>query len=234
MKIPAEKKLSVPYLDQTKAAPTGCESVSSVMLLNYLGIPMSIREFIDTYLDKGYFRTETGEVLPCSVFEKPCTQEGLLEDGSRLIGPDPFVEFAGDPYDPDAMGCYEPVIRKALNRVFEEKAPQYLAMSESGGNLSELAEFYIGRENMPLLVWCTIDQDEAIIGPRWYLEDGSRVTWHSREHCVLLTGYDAAHYIIHDPWNNNGIVSVERELFERGYRQQFLQAAGIRKADKKL
>jgi len=224
-----EKRLNVPYLDQTKAAPTGCESVSSVMLLNYLSIPMTISEFIDGYLEKGLFYKEDGTPLPCIVFEEECTMQGLLPDGRRLIGPDPREVFAGDPYDRDAMGCYAPVMLRALNKVFAANRVPFTAVDESGKDLSALVDYYVGRNNMPLLCWCTIDQADATVGPRWYLESGKKFTWLSNEHCVLITGFDDENYIIHDSWNNNGIVAVERALFEKGWREQYLQAVGIRR-----
>ena len=37
--------IDVPYLDQSVRYPTGCESVSAVMLLRYLGYEMSVDEF---------------------------------------------------------------------------------------------------------------------------------------------------------------------------------------------
>jgi len=222
-----EKRLTVPYLDQTTAAPTGCESVSTVMLLNYLGIQVTIREFIDRYLEKGLFHKEDGTPLSCSVFEEEGAQKGLLPDGGKLIGPDPRNVFAGDPYDRDAMGCYAPVIVSAINRVFAEKKFPCTAVDKTGEPLSKLVEHYVGQKDMPLLCWCTIDRDNAVVGPCWYLENGRKFTWLSREHCVLITGYDEENYIIHDSWNNNGIVTVERTLFEKGWREQYLQAVAI-------
>ncbi len=46
------KIIEVPYIDQTEKYPTGCESISAVMLLRYLGYPISPEEFIDRYLSK--------------------------------------------------------------------------------------------------------------------------------------------------------------------------------------
>ena len=43
--------LNVPYIDQSIHYPTGCESVSSVMLLQYLGIDITVDEFIEKYLE---------------------------------------------------------------------------------------------------------------------------------------------------------------------------------------
>ena len=47
--------IDVPYLDQSVRYPTGCESVSAVMLLRYLGYEMSVDEFIEQYLDRQEF-----------------------------------------------------------------------------------------------------------------------------------------------------------------------------------
>ena len=42
--MPGEQKkvcIDVPYIDQSKLYPTGCESVSTVMLLRFLGIDIT-------------------------------------------------------------------------------------------------------------------------------------------------------------------------------------------------
>lgn len=38
--------IDVPYLDQSVRYPTGCESVSAVMLLRYLGYEMSVDDLL--------------------------------------------------------------------------------------------------------------------------------------------------------------------------------------------
>lgn len=55
--------IDVPYLDQSVRYPTGCESVSAVMLLRYLGYEMSVDEFIEQYLDKQEFELRKGGAL---------------------------------------------------------------------------------------------------------------------------------------------------------------------------
>ena len=47
-----KKIIDVPYIDQTQEWPTGCESVSAVMLLQYLGVNISVNEFIEKYLER--------------------------------------------------------------------------------------------------------------------------------------------------------------------------------------
>lgn len=56
--MPGEQKkvcIDVPYIDQSKLYPTGCESVSTVMLLRFLGIDITVDEFIEKYLEKKSF-----------------------------------------------------------------------------------------------------------------------------------------------------------------------------------
>ena len=47
-----KKLIKVPYIDQTKEWSTGCESVSAVMLLQYLGADISVKQFVEQYLEK--------------------------------------------------------------------------------------------------------------------------------------------------------------------------------------
>ena len=199
------ERIDVPYLDQSQAAPTGCESVSAVMLLNWLGVDISIREFIDRYLDKADFQTR----------------------GGILYGPDPREAFAGDPYDPEAMGCYAPVIQRALEKLIGR---DYEVIDETGTDIDTLVRRYIAGEGTPVLLWATIDLKPFVPGPSWRLvRDGSEFTWRSNEHCMLLVGCDEKHYIFNDPWNNNGVVAYERALVRARHAEQYSQAVAIRR-----
>ena len=198
-------QIPVPYLDQSREAPTGCESVTAVMLLNYLGYPVTIKDFIDEDLEKELF------------FER---------DG-RLYGPDPSRAFAGDPCDPDSMGCYAPVLVRALGRVLGER---YEIIDETGSEIEDLIGRYLVEENMPVPLWATIDLKPSIEGPSWYLSDtGERFTWRSNEHCMLLTGFDEENYIFNDPWNNNGVIAYPKDLVKLRHREQHMQAVGVRR-----
>lgn len=55
-------KIEVPYLDQSHYYPTGCESVSTVMLLQYLGYRVSVDEFIRDYLKQDSFEERRGDL----------------------------------------------------------------------------------------------------------------------------------------------------------------------------
>ena len=45
--------LNVPYINQRMDYPTGCESVSAVMALQYAGVDITVDTFIDDCLDTG-------------------------------------------------------------------------------------------------------------------------------------------------------------------------------------
>ena len=45
--------LDAPFIDQRDKYPTGCESVTAVMALQYAGVDVTVEEFIDQYLPQG-------------------------------------------------------------------------------------------------------------------------------------------------------------------------------------
>ena len=197
------KLIPVPYIDQSAAgAYTGCESVTAVMLLQYLGYPVRLFDFIDTCLEK----------------------ESFERRGDKLYGGDPREVFCGDPRDPEAMGCYAPVLIRAMEKVAGDR---FALRDETGTGLEALCRRYIDRE-MPVPVWATIDMKPYLPGPDWYLKkDGSRFSWRSNEHCLLLVGYDEKHYIFNDPWQGNGLVAHPKTLAEARHREQYSQAIGL-------
>lgn len=198
--------IEAPYIDQSPRWPTGCESVSAVMLLRYLGYDITVDEFIENDLEIQDFREENGEIF----------------------GPDPRKYFCGSPYDPDAFGCYAPVIVNALSKVFAGEK-KYEAADETGTSEKELLEKYIDR-GMPLIFWACIDMREPVTGPQWRLHDtGEWFTWISNEHCMLLVGYDDEKYYFNDPHNGNGLTGYARDIVEKRRRAQHMQAVGVRK-----
>ena len=53
-------KIDVPYINQSEKYPTGCESVTTVMLLHYLGYDISVDDFIKNNLKMRDFETRDG------------------------------------------------------------------------------------------------------------------------------------------------------------------------------
>lgn len=179
--------------------PTGCESVSTVAALQYQGIDISIDEFIKTY-------------LPC---------EGFYRQNGVLYGPDPHQAFAGNPYKSASLGCYPNVILKALHKM---KAADYPGMNAlqfedvSGNELETLATQYIAQQ-IPVILWVTMNMKEPYKGMQYYLEDGTLYTWTAQEHCTVLCGYDENYYYIMDPLADGEIVAYAKELVETRYEE---------------
>ena len=200
----ADEKVCIqaPYIDQSDAYPTGCESVSAVMLLQFLGVDITVDEFIEKYLEKQDFEKRDGE----------------------LFGPDPRKYFCGSPYDEDSFGCYAPVIAGAMKRVL---GGTYTVKDESGTDTAELIRRYIDK-GMPVVYWACINMREPVIGPQWKLLDTGQIfTWVSNEHCMLLVGYDGEGYYFNDPYNNNGLIHYPKEVVEERHRAQHMQAVGV-------
>lgn len=195
-------KIDVPYIDQSVKYPTGCESVSAVMLLKYLGYELTVDEFITNYLE-------------CREME---TRDG------RLFGPDPNEYFCGSPYEEDSFGCYALVIQKALERAAGE---HYKFVDETNTPEEQLLTKYIDK-GMPVVFWACINMREPIVGPKWVLSDSGEVfTWISNEHCMLLVGYDEEGYYFNDPHENNGVIRYSKELVEDRHRAQHQMAVGV-------
>ena len=200
----SKKIISVPYIDQSVKYPTGCESVSAVMLLQYLGIQITVDEFIAEYLEQKEFEEREGQ----------------------LYGADPNLSFCGSPYDPDSFGCYAPVICKALEKAIGK---EYEVINETNTSMEELIEKYLNQD-MPVIFWACINMREPVIGPEWKLfETGETFTWISNEHCMLLVGYDEEGYYFNDPHENRGLIRYEKELLEKRHAAQYSMAVGIKK-----
>ena len=120
-----KKIIQVPYIDQSVKYPTGCESVSTVMLLQYLGYDISVDEFIADYLEMKAFEEREGQ----------------------LFGADPNLYFCGSPYDKDSFGCYAPVICKALEKAVGDK---FHIVNETD---TEIEERLLTSSNLIFLSW---------------------------------------------------------------------------------
>lgn len=197
-------KIDVPYISQKGSYPTGCESVSTVMLLNYLNKQISVDEFISNYLE-------------CCPFE--------VRNG-KVYGADPRKSFCGSPYSEDDFGCYAPVIKNALLKILGN---EYEVIDETGTATEILLKEYIDK-GMPVIYWACIDMREPIIGPDWYLlETGETFTWISNEHCMLLVGYDEEMYYFNDPYDGHGLIGYPRAIVEKRHEVQYSMAVAVRK-----
>jgi uncharacterized protein YvpB len=202
------KLIQAPYISQKDKYPTGCESVSSVMLLNYLGFDITVDDFI-------------ADCLKIRNFEE---RDGVL------YGPDPRKYFCGSPYDEDGMGCYAPVIVKALECAFGKSAEKWTVIDETGKPVDMLLSEYIDND-MPVIFWACINMREPVHGPEWHLADcpDEVFTWTSNEHCMLLVGYDDEAYWFNDPYDGNGLIPYPKDIVESRHKAQHSMAVGVKK-----
>lgn len=184
--------------------PTGCESVSTVSVLQYWNIEITPDIFISEY-------------LPCQDFWKK---------GGITYGPDPDEYFAGNPYEAGSLGCFANVILKALTSMQEQNYPgiSKLQFSETTDlSLSALSESFVSN-GVPVIVWVTMDMKASYEGMEYYLADGTPYVWIAREHCMVLCGYDEEFYYLMDPLADGEIISYEKTLCEQRFKELNQQA----------
>ncbi len=187
-----------PHIFQGEEYPTGCEAVSTVMVLNYLGIDITINEFINEYLP-----------------QKDIYSEGR-GDNEIIYAADPNEYFIGDPYDEHSLGCYAPVIKKALDNYSTEL---YTANDISGMDMQQIIKQYI-LNDIPVIFWATIDMQPSKEGTKWHIIDSDReFTWISPEHCLVLIGYDSKYYYFSDPAKEENITSYSRKTVEERFEE---------------
>ncbi|NTU90119.1 MAG: C39 family peptidase [Actinobacteria bacterium] len=200
---PVSVLIGVPYLTQSINYPTGCESVSATMLLNYLDVDITVDDFIEGY-------------LAISDFE---------EIDGVLYAPTPNQAFIGDPSTESGYGCYAPVIVAAYQEILPSS--DYAVINETRTSLSDLADTYTAN-GTPILIWATINMVESYETASWSVTGtDDTFTWIANEHCLVLVGYDEDYYYFNDPYNSNGIVSYEKALVEQRYAELGMQAIAV-------
>lgn len=195
-----KKIIDLEYMNQNEY-PTGCESITTWMALNYMGYDISVNSFIDNYLDT--FTISWGENI--------------------MFGEDPNLYFIGDPRTENSFGCYAPVIKKALMEYAGDNAVHDL----SGKTVDEMIEQYVSK-GIPVIFWATMEMVPSIQGRTWYIERTNQTfTWIGKEHCLLLAGWDDTNYYFYDPWDNHGIIAYEKELVKQRHAEMGSQALAL-------
>lgn len=190
---PTELRLSdVPYICQKPRYPNGCESVSTVMALQFWGINITVDTFIDEYLPRGSVPQIGGE------------------------GPDPALLYGGDPRSSKGWGCYAPVIVKALKTLLDPTA--FSVLSSDTMTLPELCANYLD-SGYPVILWGLYQmrpQTAPWFYASWMSFEGKPITYHLNTHCLLLVGYDENNYVFHDPLIG-AYVPYPKESCERSF-----------------
>ena len=193
------KIISIPLLSQYPTLPTGCESVTAVMALNYFGDNITSEEFAENWLVKS----------------------SLYTKNNKIYGSHPNVSYIGNPFTNYGFGCYSPVIIRAVN------SNSKICKAENVGNseLDFLCEKYIDND-IPVLIWATMYMKTEKQGRGWYVSDNEKFTWISGEHCLLMVGYDDLYYYFNDPMRND-VVKYKKYIVVKRYNALEKQAVVI-------
>lgn len=179
---------NVPVISQFPDYPTGCESVSAVMALQFSGENITVDEFISKHL--------------------PMSRDFYI-DSDKKYGPSPYEYFVGNPKTSASYGCMSPVIEKAVTDYLGNSSRVETSKELS---LEQLCKKYIDN-NTPVLIWATINMLETNPVNSWYLSNGTRFTWPGNEHCLLLIGYSSEYYYFNDPYAG-AMVKYEKQKVE--------------------
>ncbi len=196
-----------PHIYQNEDYPTGCESVSAVMVLNYFNHDITVDEFIDEYLPKQDIYAEE-------------------KDGEEVLyAPNPNEYFVGDPYDEFSLGCYAPVIESAIDDYLDD---EWIVENKSGTELKKLIRQYT-LNDLPVIFWATMDMEESREGNTWRIigDEEKEFTWISGEHCLVLIGYDGENYYFSDPSRKDKVTSFPRKTVEKRYKELGMQCVVV-------
>lgn len=193
--LPDKYQIKMKHLTQFDNLVTGCEIVSTCMVLNYWGKDNVTPEDMLTHLRRGKLK--------------------MNKDGV-LYGPTPDNMFIGDPHQYSGFGCFAPTICRVVHNYYYTDIE---AIDTTGTPLSELAAKYVAND-IPVLIWVTDGMSPVGEGSTWRSVDSDgKITkeefvWPLNEHCVVLIGYDKNNYIICDPLDQNESTKYDKKLVE--------------------
>ncbi len=190
----------VPFYLQMEIAKNGCESVAAVMALQYAGIDISAKQFIDKYLDiKKTYRNDAGQTISHS----------------------PEKYFINSPYADNGWYCYEKVIYNAICKFLD--TDKYAIVDLTGTDLETIENDYICKD-IPVIMWTTLWMKPlAESKVTWIIEEtGEKYVPYKNSHCMVLVGYDDEKYYFHDAliasYYGYGRSSVESVYEQTGMR----------------
>lgn len=201
--------IDVPFYSQEEY-PTGCELVSTSMLLAYYGIDITAEEIVK----EGYIDTKTV----------------YLDKRGDPYGPDPDMYFIGDPLEDDGYGCYSGAIISALKKILPED--EYEIVDLKGWSIDEICRDYINYD-IPVLFWGSLNMEPTYFDEvnQWFIDEGDKkgekFKWFSNEHCLVLVGHDKSFYYFNDPSAKKPATVFGRPLVEVRYAEMGRQAVAI-------
>ena len=211
-KINLKRKMmiDVPYYSQHDY-PTGCELVSTSMLLAFMGFDIKAGELIE----KGYLNAVD-----------------VTEKNDIKYSGDPDKVFIGNPSKNTGYGCHSGAIIYLLKKYLKPQEykldTEYKITDLKGMDIEEICNEYIS-EGIPVIMWASINMKPTFqkLGNSWIIEKtGERYFWKSNEHCLVFVGYDEENYYFNDPLVEKNTPYMKR-LVERRYGEMGMQAIAV-------
>ena len=200
------KIIEIPAICQFPDYPSGCESVSTVMNLNYLGYDITIDEFIYRYLPGG---------------EAPHKKDNVWYSG------DPNKVFLGDPKSSDGWGIWAKGLYAAVRRYMADQKISKLVTYTYYETLESLCDEYV-KNDIPVIVWVTVGMQDSYERIEAVLDGTNRkYTWISPNHCMLLVGFDSSHFYFNDPTTGK-VEKYGREEAQKAFSSNGSQAVIIK------
>lgn len=170
--------LDCPWLDQHEKWPTGCESVTAALALQYAGFDVTPDYFIDNCLPRA---------------EVPRFENGVWR------GPDPRLVYPGDPRTEDGWGCFAPAVRRGIETCAALRGFSLDVREVYGKPLDRIFREEID-EGRPVIFFATMGMRAPRSYRRWILDGTGEVyEWRTPMHCLLLIGYDGDDAVFSDP-----------------------------------
>ena len=170
--------------------PTGCESVSLYMLLNYYGVDVNVDQIYD--------------MLPMGA--QPYDDENGVRHGAN-----PEREFVGDPRSENSYG----VFNEPIAQVAEHFMPG--VKTKTGASIDEIKA--ILDTGNPVLAWyVSAPMRDIMYRWSWLDENGETVHWPGGEHAVVICGYNNTSITYRDP-NAGTTVVIDDATFAKSFTE---------------
>jgi uncharacterized protein YvpB len=178
---------NVPTINQYPSYPSGCESISLLILLKYAGVDVTAEQIV----------------------AKLRTSARPYYVSSNRYGNDPEIYFIGNPTDTNGFGVYEkPIISAALNFKSDIK-------NITGSNLNDILKVVM--QGHPVQVWVAMDGVSAYYAYSWTDEITGKIIFYPAQfHSLVIIGFNQYQIITSDP-SVGGIRYFNRYYFENSF-----------------
>lgn len=178
---------NVPIINQHPDYPSGCESISLLILLKNAGVDVTANQIVDKLIKA----------------QRP------YKVNNNLYGNDPEVYFIGNPADIYGYGVYEkPIISVASS--FKSGIKDL-----TGSSLNEVLKVVIQKH--PVQVWVAMDGISTYYYRSWIDELSGKTIYYPAEfHSLVIIGFNKRQIITSDP-SVGAVRYFDRENFENSF-----------------